>query len=104
MTLNRLRQWAILVKRGVCGVNFTSLDPRGSWYANLVAVLVAAYAFRLVDLIPDFIPVIGFLDDLIFLPLGIWLVIYLIPAEQMAEHRAAVEKTADLPKILVMAV
>ena len=102
MPLHNLRQWASFVKRDVFAVYLASRDPRVSWYAKVVAVLVAAYAFSPVDLIPDFIPVIGFLDDLLLLPLGILLVIHLVGPELMAEHRAAAEKHAGLPKNWVM--
>lgn len=102
--LNTLRQWATLVKRDVFAVYLASRDPRVPWYAKLVAALVAAYAFSPVDLIPDFIPVIGFLDDLILLPIGIMLVIHLVGPELMVEFRAAAEKHAGLPKNWVMAV
>ena len=61
---------------------------RVPWYAKALAVAVAAYALSPIDLIPDFIPVIGYLDDLILLPLGIWLAISLVPDEVMAECRA----------------
>jgi uncharacterized membrane protein YkvA (DUF1232 family) len=63
-------------------------DPRVPWYAKAVAGAVAAYALSPIDLIPDFIPVIGYLDDLIIVPLGILLAVKLVPNELMAEFRA----------------
>jgi uncharacterized membrane protein YkvA (DUF1232 family) len=60
-------------------------DPRVPWYAKLLATCVVAYALSPVDLIPDFIPILGYLDDLILVPLGIYLVIKMIPDEVMAE-------------------
>ncbi len=63
-------------------------DPRTPWYAKAVAVLVTAYAFSPVDLIPDFIPVLGYLDDLLLVPLGVLLALRLIPANVIAESRA----------------
>jgi uncharacterized membrane protein YkvA (DUF1232 family) len=63
-------------------------DPRVPWYARLLAVIVVGYAFCPIDLIPDFVPVLGYLDDLILVPLGIVLVLRLIPPEVMAEARA----------------
>lgn len=95
---NRLRNWAVVVKRDVCAVYLASRDPRVPWYAKLVAVLVAAYALSPIDLIPDFIPVIGYLDDLLLVPLGILLVIRFVPPGLMAEHRAAAKKEEGLPK------
>jgi len=62
-------------------------DPRVPWYAKALAGAVAAYALSPMDLIPDFIPVIGYLDDLIIVPLGILLAVRLVPAELMAEFR-----------------
>lgn len=63
-------------------------DPRTPWAAKVLAALVVAYALSPIDLIPDFIPVLGHLDDLILVPLGIWLTLRLIPAEVMADARA----------------
>lgn len=62
-------------------------DPRVPWYARLFAALVVGYAFCPIDLIPDFVPVLGYLDDLLLVPLGIWLALKLIPPEVMAEAR-----------------
>lgn len=63
-------------------------DPRVPWYAKAVAGAVAAYALSPIDLIPDFIPVLGYLDDLIIVPLGILLAVKLVPSELMTEFRA----------------
>jgi len=62
-------------------------DPRVPWYAKLLAGAVAVYAVSPIDLIPDFIPVLGLLDDLVIVPLGITLVLKMIPSEVMNEHR-----------------
>jgi uncharacterized membrane protein YkvA (DUF1232 family) len=62
-------------------------DPRVPWYARLLAAVVVGYAFCPIDLIPDFVPVLGYLDDLLLVPLGIWLALKLIPPEVMAEAR-----------------
>ena len=61
--------------------------PRVPWYAKALALLVVGYALSPIDLIPDFIPVLGYLDDLVLIPLGIMLVIRMIPAEVLAECR-----------------
>lgn len=95
---NRLRQWAIVVKRDIHAVYLVARDPRVPWYVKLVAFLVAGYALSPIDLIPDFIPVIGYLDDLMIVPLGILLVIHLVPTELMAEHRAAALMNKGLSK------
>ena len=63
-------------------------DPRVPWYAKAVAGAVAAYALSPIDLIPDFIPVLGYLDDLLIVPVGILLAVKLVPAHLMAEFRA----------------
>ena len=62
-------------------------DPRTPWYARLVAFAVIAYAVSPVDLIPDFVPVLGYLDDLVLVPLGVAAVARMIPAEVLAECR-----------------
>lgn len=84
-----LREWARRIKQDVHALYLASLDPRVPWYAKALAVAVAGYALSPIDLIPDFVPVLGYLDDVILVPLGILLVIRLIPPEIMAEHRAA---------------
>jgi len=74
-------------------------DPRVSWAARIVAACVVAYAFSPIDLVPDFIPVLGYLDDLVLVPLGITLALKMIPAEVMAEcrTRAQAEMGAGKP-------
>jgi uncharacterized membrane protein YkvA (DUF1232 family) len=62
-----------------------------------VAVVTAAYALSPIDLIPDFIPVLGYLDDLILVPAGLWLAMRLIPPDVLAEHRATADAAADSP-------
>ncbi len=72
-------------------------DPRVPWYAKALAIAVAAYALSPIDLIPDFIPVLGYLDDVILIPLGILLVVRLIPPAIMAEHRATATAAQQRP-------
>ncbi|WP_313535545.1 YkvA family protein [Sphingomonas sp.] len=72
-------------------------DPRTPLAARIVGILVAAYALSPIDLIPDFIPVLGLVDDALLIPLGVWLFERLIPAEQFAEHRAAAEEASRRP-------
>jgi uncharacterized membrane protein YkvA (DUF1232 family) len=85
----RLADWARSIRREVRAVYLASRDPRTPWYAKALAIGVAAYALSPIDLIPDFIPVLGQLDELVILPLGVWLVVRMIPAEVMEQHRAA---------------
>lgn len=86
--LNRWKHWARTLKREVYALYLAYRDPRVPWYARLLAGVVVAYAFSPIDLIPDFIPVLGYLDDLLLVPLGIALVIRLIPPHVLAECRA----------------
>jgi uncharacterized membrane protein YkvA (DUF1232 family) len=95
--LKRARQWARLVKRDVHAIYLAARDPRVPWYAKALALCVAGYALSPIDLIPDFIPVLGYLDDVIIVPLGIALVVKLIPPEIMAEHRALAAAAQDRP-------
>jgi uncharacterized membrane protein YkvA (DUF1232 family) len=95
--LSRIKSWASRLKRDVHAIYLVSRDPRVPWYAKALAVAVAGYALSPIDLIPDFIPVIGYLDELILLPLGIWLVVTLIPDEVMAEYRAKADKAGQRP-------
>jgi uncharacterized membrane protein YkvA (DUF1232 family) len=90
--LSRLARWkdrARRLKREVYALYLAYRDPRVPWYARVVAGAVVAYAFSPLDLIPDFIPILGYLDDLILVPLGIALAIRLIPPQVLAESRAA---------------
>lgn len=85
--LDPARQWALRMKRDVVALWLAARDPRVPWYAKAVAGAVAAYALSPVDLIPDFIPVVGYLDDLVVVPLGILLAVKLVPAGLMREFR-----------------
>ena len=98
------KQWARLVRRDAHALYFAARDPRVPWYAKAVAVAVAAYALSPIDLIPDFIPVIGYLDDLIIVPLGIWLVVSLIPTDVMAEYRAKAIEAGQRPRSKIAAI
>jgi uncharacterized membrane protein YkvA (DUF1232 family) len=85
--LDRLRQRARQLKREVYALYLAVRDPRTPWYARLFAGMVVAYAFSPIDLIPDFIPVLGYLDDVLLVPLGIWLALKMIPTAVMADSR-----------------
>lgn len=95
--LKRLKIWARTIKRDVHALYLASRDPRVPWFAKAVAVLVAGYALSPIDLIPDFIPVLGYLDDIVLVPLGVLLVVRLIPEAIMAEHRAAAALAQERP-------
>jgi uncharacterized membrane protein YkvA (DUF1232 family) len=95
--IERTRQWARTVKRDAHAIYLAARDPRVPWYAKVLALCVAGYALSPIDLIPDFIPVLGYLDDVILVPLGIVLVVKLIPPEIMAEHRALAAAAQERP-------
>lgn len=95
--MQKLRQWARRLKRDVVAVWIAARDPRVRWQVKALAALVAAYALSPIDLIPDFIPVLGLLDDLLLVPAGIWLVVRLVPPALMAEFRQAAEQRGALP-------
>ena len=94
---DRLREWARLVKRDVHAIYLAARDPRVPWYAKTLSLCVAGYALSPIDLIPDFVPVLGYLDDVVIVPLGILAVVKMIPPPVMAEHRAAAAKAAERP-------
>jgi uncharacterized membrane protein YkvA (DUF1232 family) len=95
--LSRLRQWARAIQRDAHALYLAARHPRTPWYAKALALAIAAYAFSPIDLIPDFIPILGFVDDLILLPLAIVFVLTLIPADVMAESRAVAAAAAERP-------
>ena len=97
----RMERWKARVralKTEVHALFLAYRDPRVPWQAKLVAALVVAYAVSPIDLIPDFIPVIGYLDDLLIVPLGIMAVVRMIPAPLMTEFRQAASARGDRPK------
>lgn len=96
--LERIKQWARTIKRDVIALWVAARDPRVPWYAKALAATIAAYALSPVDLIPDFIPVLGYLDDLVIVPVGILLVVRLIPAPLMMEFRAQAAEIARKPR------
>lgn len=95
--LRNARTWARSVKRDVVAIWIAARDPRVPWYAKLLAGAVAAYALSPIDLIPDFIPVLGYLDDVIIVPAGIMLTVRMIPDGLMAEFRAEAAKREGRP-------
>jgi uncharacterized membrane protein YkvA (DUF1232 family) len=83
-----LREWAHALRRDVVALWIAARDPRVPWYAKATAGAVAAYALSPIDLIPDVIPVLGYLDDLLIVPAEIWLAVRMIGPALMAEFRA----------------
>ena len=85
--LESFKARARALKKEVFAVYFAARDPRTPWYAKGLILLIVAYSLSPIDLIPDFVPVLGYLDDLIIVPGGIWLAIRMIPPEVMVEAR-----------------
>lgn len=85
--IDALKSWAKTLKRDIVALWLAARDPRTPVMAKIAAGCVAAYALSPIDLIPDFIPVLGYLDDLLLVPFGIWVAIKLIPPALMAELR-----------------
>ena len=89
---NRLKTWAHRMKRDSLALYLASRDPRVPWHAKAMAIATAAYAFSPIDLIPDFIPVLGYVDELFVLPFFIWLTVRLVPTDVMTELRAEADR------------
>ena len=95
--MGRLADWAHALKRESLALYYAARDPRTPWYAKIIAGAIVAYALSPIDLIPDFIPVLGYLDELLLLPLGIWLALRLVPAAVLADARRRAEATLERP-------
>lgn len=95
--LERAKGWARRIKRDVVALWIAAREPRTPLPAKVMAAAVAAYALSPIDLIPDFVPVLGYLDDLLIVPAGIMLAVKLIPAPLLADFRAAAADRADKP-------
>jgi uncharacterized membrane protein YkvA (DUF1232 family) len=96
LDVDRLRAWARRLKTEVYALYLAARDPRVPWYARVLLLAIVAYALSPIDLIPDFIPILGYLDDLILVPVGIWLALRMVPPGVMQECRArAVELMAS---------
>lgn len=101
--LARLRAWAGGLRMEVHALYLAARDRRTPWYAKALVAVVAAYALSPIDLIPDFIPLVGYLDDLIIIPLGILFAMRLVPPEVLAECRAQAQATGGPPHSRVAA-
>ena len=86
-----------MLKRETLTLYFAARDPRTPWYAKIVAAGVVAYALSPIDLIPDFIPVLGYLDDLIIVPAGIALVLQMVPAHVLVDCRERARQQSERP-------
>jgi uncharacterized membrane protein YkvA (DUF1232 family) len=92
-----LKQWARTIRNDLVAVWIAARDPRVPWYAKALAASVAAYALSPIDLIPDFVPVLGYLDDVVIVPAGILMTVRLIPPGLMEEFRAEADRRANHP-------
>lgn len=100
---DKIKHWARAAKVEVRTVYFAARDPRTPALVRLLALLVAAYALSPIDLIPDFIPVLGYLDDLLIVPLGLVLVIKLLPSDVLESSRQKARASMESPRSLVAA-
>ena len=103
-SIRRLESWARRLKVEVYALYLAFKDPRVPWYARVFAAIVVGYAFSPIDLIPDVVPVLGYLDDLIVVPLGVALAIKMIPPHVLAECREKAREAKDRPVNRVAAV
>ena len=97
------QQRAGLLKREVYALCFAVRDPRVPWYVKTLAACVVGYAFSPIDLIPDFIPILGYLDDLVLVPLGVLAVRALVPEEVLADCRKQADRLGQKPRSWVAA-
>lgn len=102
--LKRVKQWARRLKRDGVALWIAARDPRTPRLAKVIAAAVAAYALSPVDLVPDFIPILGYLDDLLIVPAGIALAVRLIPPDLMNDFRRQADERAARPRSLSAAV
>ena len=96
--ISHAKLWARRIKRDAVAVYFAARDPRTPWFVRGLALAVAAYALSPIDLIPDFIPILGYLDDLLLVPLGLMLVIRLLPADVLAQSREKANALLSRPR------
>ena len=95
--MGRLARWAHALKRESLALYYATRDRRTPWHAKLVAGAIVAYALSPIDLIPDFIPVLGLLDELLLLPAAIWFALRLVPEQVLADSRKRAEAALERP-------
>ena len=104
----QLLRWAWTIKQDVHALYLAAHDPRVPWYVKALAIVVVLYALSPIDLIPDFIPVLGLLDEAILLPLAIKAMVKLVPPQIMAEHRATAaanqHRTSRIGAVIVLTI
>jgi uncharacterized membrane protein YkvA (DUF1232 family) len=102
--MDGIKRWARELKREIFAVWIAARDPRTPVAAKVVGGIIAAYAISPIDLIPDFIPVLGYLDDLLIVPLGLMLAVRLIPDALMIEFRERADIMSERPRSILAAV
>lgn len=85
--MSNLRAWAKALKRDIITLWFALKHPLTPWHARALAAVLTAYAFSPIDLIPDFIPILGYLDDLIIVPVGVWLLLRMVPTQVLTDSK-----------------
>jgi len=95
--VNKIRSWAHAMRREAHAVYLAARDPRVSLLPKILGLVITAYAMSPIDLIPDFVPILGYVDDLLIVPLGLWITVKLIPEEIMHEHRLTAEAATHQP-------
>jgi len=101
--LTRIKHWAHRIKRDVFAVYFAARNEKTPRFLRWFALAIAAYALSPIDLIPDFIPILGYLDDLILVPVGVWLIIRWLPMDVLAESREQADKLVTRPSSRIAA-
>ncbi len=96
--MEKIKNKVRAIKREVIAIYYACRDPKCPWYAKVIAMFVVAYALSPIDLIPDFIPVLGYLDDLILVSFGVAFLLKLIPVDVMEKARERAEKVEAMPK------
>jgi uncharacterized membrane protein YkvA (DUF1232 family) len=104
LTIEKFKNWARQIKRDTVAVYFAARDPRTPLWLRCLAIAIAAYALSPIDLIPDFIPVLGYLDDLLIVPLGLVIVIRLLPPVVLSDSREKANVLLARPKSYVTAI
>jgi uncharacterized membrane protein YkvA (DUF1232 family) len=85
--MSNLRAWAKALKRDIITLWFALKHPLTPWHARALAAVLTAYALSPIDLIPDFIPILGYLDDLIIVPVGVWLLLRMVPTQVLTDSK-----------------
>lgn len=104
MMMEQIKNWVQRIKADLVALYIATKDARTPMRARMIAILVVGYALSPIDLIPDFIPILGYLDDILIVPFGIMLAIHLIPAHLMDEYRCLAQAHGRLPKSLTSAI